>query len=269
MAFFEVEKEKGVATLWLNNPENHNLMRWEFWEELPKHIKQLEQEKDVNCIRIAGKGDAFSAGLDILDVFQKKKEISLQANAEERLELYETIVLMQNAINCVYECTKPVVAAIHGYCIGGGLDLISACDIRVASKTAIFSLREVRVAIVADMGSLQRLPAIIGEGITRDLALTGRDFNAEEALRIGLITHLYETDDQLFDQSFKFCLKIAKNSAFVTKGVKHVLNKQRDMTLSDSLNYVLLYNSAFLHSKDLQKTVERFEKLMKKSTKNK
>lgn len=262
--FFETEIQKGVATLWLNNPDNDNLMTWDFWSGMPDVIANLNENDEVRCILIAGKGRSFSAGLDIIDVFESVPALSRQEDAESRQALYETIVKMQRAINCVYESPKPVIAAIHGYCIGGGLDLISACDIRVASKTASFSLREVKVAIVADMGSLQRLPAIIGEGMTRDLALTGRDIDANEALRISLVSQVYDTDELLLKEGLKLAQRIAKNSAFVTQNVKQVLNKQRDMTLRDSLDYVLTYNSAFLHSRDLASVMERFKKLMEK-----
>src|SRR5205085_12171431 len=147
---------------------------------------RLSHDKDVRAIIVRGDGDHFSYGLDLAAMMGNLGEhFSGEANlAAERTALLDLILDMQDAFDCVAACRKPVIAAVNGWCIGGGLDLIAACDIRLCSADARFSLREVKVAIVADLGSLQRLPRIIGEGITRELALTGKDISAERALRI-------------------------------------------------------------------------------------
>jgi enoyl-CoA hydratase len=165
---------------------------------------------------------------------------------------------MQDAISVVETCSKPVIAAVSGWCIGAGVDLISACDIRICSNDARFSVREIKVAIVADLGSLQRLPHIIGEGHTRELALTGKDIDAARALRIGLVNDVYDTPEALIDAATKLANEIAENSPLVAQGVKKVLNESRDLTVNEGLRHVAIWNSAFLHSTDLEEAIKAF-----------
>ena len=151
-----------------------------------------------------------------------------------------------------------MIAAVSGWCIGGGLDLIAACDIRLCSKEARFSLREVKVAIVADLGSLQRLPRVIGEGHTRELALTGKDIPAERALRINLVNEVYETPAALLDAARAMAREIADNPPLVVQGIKRVMNYCSDKSVKDGLEYVAVWNSAFLQSHDLGEAMAAF-----------
>jgi enoyl-CoA hydratase len=163
---------------------------------------------------------------------------------------------MQSAMDAVESCRKPVLAAVQGWCIGGGVDLIAACDIRVASADATFSVREVKVAIVADMGSLQRLPAIIGEGMTRRLALTGEDVDALSALAMGLVSEVHEEPAELLAGARALARSIADNPPLVVQGVKRVMNHSRDVPRRDGLAYVAVWNAAFLASADLGEGVQ-------------
>lgn len=142
---------------------------------------------------------------------------------------------MQKGMRAVADSPKPSIAAVQRHCIGGALDLIAACDIRYAAADAIFSLREVKVAIVADMGSLQRLPYLIGEGPTRELALTGRDVNAEEALRMNLITKILPDKDAAYAAALETAREMSENSALVMRGVKYIMNKQRGLDADRAL----------------------------------
>jgi len=151
-----------------------------------------------------------------------------------------------------------VIAAIHGWCIGGGLDLASACDIRLASADAKISLRETKIAIVADLGSLQRVPTLIGQGLTRELAFTGRDIGAEEAKAIGLVNHVYADKDALWAAADALAAQIAANAPLTVRGVKQVLDYSRDHSIDDGLNYVAAWNSAFMASEDLGEAVAAF-----------
>ena len=165
---------------------------------------------------------------------------------------------LQAAIDAVARCVKPVIAAVHGWCIGGGLDLASACDLRLCSADARFSLREVKVAMVADIGSLQRLPAIIGEGHTRELAFTGRDLDAARALRIGLVNEVYPTPEALFAAAGQLASEIAGNPPLVVSGIKQVLNAETEARAQRGLAYVAAWNAAFLPSEDLQEAFAAF-----------
>jgi enoyl-CoA hydratase len=151
-----------------------------------------------------------------------------------------------------------VIAAVTGWCIGGGVDLIAACDVRIATRDARFSVREVKVAMVADLGSLQRLPRIIGEGHTRELALTGKNIDADRALRIGLVNDVYEDEPRLLEAARAMAKEIAENPSVVVQGVKQVMNASAGKTVEEGLKYVALWNAAFLQSQDLGEALAAF-----------
>jgi enoyl-CoA hydratase len=158
----------------------------------------------------------------------------------------------------VQTCRKPVIAAVRGWCIGGGLDLIAACDIRLCSADARFSLREAKMAIVADIGSLQRLPPIIGEGYTRELAYTGKDIDAQRALRIGLVNEVHDSADELLAAARALAGEIAANAPLAVQGSKRVLNETQGKTVEEGLRYVALWNAAYLHTNDLSEAMRAF-----------
>jgi enoyl-CoA hydratase len=168
---------------------------------------------------------------------------------------------MQSAINAVADCRTPTVAAVHGWCIVGGVDLISSVDIRYAAADAKFSVREVKLAMVADMGSLARLPLILSEGHLRELALTGRDIDAARAEKIGLVNDVYDDADACLAAAHATAAEIAGNPPLTVAGVKDVLDQQRIDRVSASLRYVAAWNAAFLPSKDLAEGISAtFEK---------
>jgi enoyl-CoA hydratase len=178
--------------------------------------------------------------------------------ASSRTRLYDKIIELQGAFRAVASCRKPVIAAIHGWCIGGGVDLITACDIRLCSRDAQFSVREVRVAMVADLGSLHRLPAIIGEGHARELAMTGRDFNAAHALRIGLVNDVFDTQAALLEAARTLGRAIAENPPLVVQGIKQVMDEGIAPRVERGLRHVAAWNAAFLPSHDLGEAVTAF-----------
>lgn len=262
--FFLLEKNGPVATVWLNRPEKRNFMNWDFWHELPGVVDEINDDDQIKVFIVAAKGASFSIGLDLPDFVERFAWLGESGGAEANQKLHEFILLMQKGLRAVAESPKPSIAAIQRHCIGGALDLISACDIRYAAADAIFSLREVKVAIVADMGSLQRLPYIIGEGPTRELALTGRDFGAEEALRLGLITQVLSDKDAAYTAAQKTAQEMSANSALVMRGVKYVMNKQRGMDMDRAFDFVALYNSGYLRSAEFVAMAKSFAERKKK-----
>ena len=161
-------------------------------------------------------------------------------------------------MSAIEKCRKPVIVAIHGHCIGGGVDLTSACDIRLASKDAIFSIRETRIGIIADIGTLQRVPYIIGQGWFRELALTGRDWTAEESLKMGYITRLFETPQVLFEEARKLAEEIANLPPLAIQGIKEVANYSRDHGIQQGLEYVAQRNAALVPNDDMVEAVMAF-----------
>ena len=161
-------------------------------------------------------------------------------------------------MSAVAKCPVPVIAAVHGWCIGGGVDLISACDVRTASADARFSVRETKLGIVADLGSLQRLPRIVGQGNARELALTGTDIGAQRAQAMGLISEVATDRDGALQAARAMAQEIAENPPLVVRGVKQVMNFGEDKSVDDGLEYVAAWNSAFLASEDLGEAVSAF-----------
>ena len=253
-----VEKKDHIGWIWLNNPDKLNVMGPSFWEEFPLAVREVADDEEVRVAIISGKGRAFSAGLDLKTMGSFSSPSEGGGLAGGRYKLLQEIEKLQDSFTLIEECPKPFIAAAHGFCIGGGLDLISTCDIRLASRDATFSLREARMAIVADLGSLQRLPAIIGKGVLRELAFTGKDIDAERAKEIGLVNEIFPDHEALLQAAEGMAREIAQNSPLVTQGIKRVLNFGEGKSVRDSLHHVATWNSAFLVSEDLLEAFQAF-----------
>jgi enoyl-CoA hydratase len=265
--FFEVEKipEAKTALLHFNRPEKLNAMNWSFWQDLPRVIDELESDPEVRVVVIAGRGKSFSVGIDIFEFYTNHQDALTGVTADAREELYRLILRMQEGFDRMTAGNNIYIAAIHRHCIGAGLDISAACDLRLAARDALFSLRETRIAIVADMGSLNRLPQIIGQGNTRMMAFTGRDFTAEEALRMGLVNEIYENREALMSGALALAAEIAENAATAVRGSKRILSYMENHSVDDGLKYVAAWNSAFLNTREIQETLQRaMEKKAKK-----
>ncbi|MGV9825510.1 MULTISPECIES: crotonase/enoyl-CoA hydratase family protein [unclassified Gordonia (in: high G+C Gram-positive bacteria)] len=265
---FEVSVSDGVAEVMLTGPGKGNAMGPDFWDELPELFRGLDADDDVRAVVLRGSGKNFSYGLDLPAMAgELAPALADNAKAKPRTALLNTITRMQSGPNAVADCRKPVVAAISGWCIGGGVDLIAAADIRYASSDAKFSVREARVAIVADMGSLARLPAIIGDGHLRELALTGKDIDAARAEKIGLVNDVLDSPEDALTAARDTAAAIAANPPLVVQGVKSVLDHTRTAAVHDNLRFVAAWNAAFLPSHDLTEAITAaFEKRQPKFT---
>ena len=230
-----------------------------FWNEMPALFAELDADDAVRVIVVRGEGEGFSNGLDLAAMGPELAGVfSTSAGAKERTKLFDMIQRMQRAITCVASCSKPVIAAIHGWCVGGGVDLAAACDIRHCSADAKFSVREVRLAMVADVGTLARLPAIIGEGATRELAFTGADIDAQRAFKLGLVSDVHATPDELFGAARAMAQQIAQNPPLTVQGIKQVLNTRSERDAAESLRTVAMWNAAMLPSQDLGEAMAAF-----------
>lgn len=248
-----VETDGHVAQVTLIGPGKGNAMGPAFWAELPDVFTSLDADPDVRAIVLTGSGRNFSYGLDLAAMGGTLP--GLDAGARSRADFHKTLQKMQGAISAVADCRTPTIASVHGWCIGGGVDLISAVDIRYASADAKFSVREVKLAIVADVGSLARLPLILTDGHLRELALTGKDIDAARAEKIGLVNDVYDDPEASLAAAHATAMEIAANPPLTVHGVKDVLDQQRIARVSESLRYVAAWNSAFLPSKDLGEAV--------------
>ena len=254
-----VEIEGHVATVTLRAADKAHRMGEAFFAELPRAFAWLDRNDDVRVIIIRGEGEHFTAGLDLATMGGELVPMLADgALAKERTALLALITRLQQSISSVAACRKPVIAAIHGACIGGGVDLVTACDVRLASADARFSVREVKLAMVADIGTLARLPPIVGQGQARLLALTGDDIDAARALRIGLVEDVYESPTALAAAARALAERIAQNPPLVVMGVKEVMNAASERAAAESLRTVALWNSAFLPSHDLREAFAAF-----------
>lgn len=246
----------GVATLWLNRPEKRNALSEDMWADIPRAMAVLDGDDGVRVIVLAARGPAFCVGIDV------EMLASLQpadgSHAQKSREIYQKILTLQQTASCLASSPKPVIAAVHGYCLGAGVDLITACDIRLAAADAVFSIRETRMGLVADTGSLQRLPAIVGSGTTAEMAFTGADFDAQWALEKGLVNSVHSDAQATVKEAQRLAEIIAANSPLVVEGIKHVLAAGEGRTVDEALDYVALWNSSFLLSNDLLEAITAF-----------
>jgi enoyl-CoA hydratase len=251
---FKIETDGPIAWLVLNRPEKRNAMGLSFFPELSTHVKALDKDPAIRAVIVKAAGKSFTAGLDLTEA----GGLLLGKGADEREALRRNILALQESFSAVEKCAKPVIAAAHGHCVGGGVDLLSACDIRLCAADAVFSIRETRLAIIADLGTLQRLPTIIGQGWARELALTGRDWTAAEALQMGFVTRVLPDRESLYAEARNLAAKIAANSPLAVQGVKDVMVHGRDNGVYPGLHYVAQKNAAQLPSDDLMEAVAAF-----------
>jgi enoyl-CoA hydratase len=247
-----VDVGEHVARVMLVGPGKGNAMGPAFWAEMPEVFAKLDADHEVRAIVLTGSGRNFSYGLDLAAMGGSLSAVMTDgASARPRADFHAEVLRMQKAISAVADCRTPTIASIHGWCIGGGVDLISAVDIRYASADAKFSVREVKLAIVADVGSLARLPLILSDGHLRELALTGKDIDAARAEKIGLVNDVYDDAEASLAAAHATAAEIAANPPLTVSGIKDVLDQQRISRVQESLRYVAAWNAAFLPSKDL------------------
>lgn len=252
----EVDVAGHIGWLWLNRPEKLNAMSDDMWADIPAAMAELDEDASVRVVVVAGRGSAFTVGIDL--AMLGGLDSAASSDAEKRMKLYQTIKRLQHTMGVFADSPKPVIAAVHGHCLGAGIDLITACDIRLASAGATFSVRETRMGLVADVGTLQRLPQIIAPGHVAELVYTGKDIDAAEAERIGLTNRTLPDPEALFRAADEVAQQIAANSPLVVQGAKRVLREEEDMTTEAALDHVALWNAAFLWSNDLQEAMTAF-----------
>jgi len=252
---FEYELKDHVAHVSMCRGDNFNTMTKAFWSELPELIDKISDAAEARVIVLSAQGKHFCAGMDLAN-FQDDgdflstdtKKVSQGRRSEAQFRVTREL---QYTISCLEKARMPVIAAIQGACIGGAVDLVTACDIRYATNDAFFCIQEINIGMAADVGTLQRLPYLIPEGIVRELAYTGRRFSADEALRYGLINAVFDTHEAVIDHALSVAREIADKAPLAVTGAKEILNYNRDHTVEESLNYTALWNSAMNFSDDM------------------
>jgi enoyl-CoA hydratase len=262
-AHLAIERDDGVATLCLDRADKLNALHRALWHSIPEAVATLDRDPGVRVIILTGKGKAFCAGIDLVDHATGLGSGGSLSGVEGspvamRRQLYDDIRAYQRTASCLADTNKPVIAAVHGACLGAGVDLVTACDIRLAAADAVFSVRETRIAMVADVGSLQRLPRVIGDGHAREWIFTGADYDARRALEVQLVNAVLPDRESLMARARELAHAIAGNSPLAVQGAKHVLGYAARREVDANLDYVALWNAAFLHSEDLGEALQAF-----------
>ena len=251
---FNVETKDHVAHIRMIRPERANSMIPEFWDELPKIVGQLSEGNEARAIVLSAEGRHFCSGMD-LSVFAGNNDVSVQDNAahisRQRANFRTTALHLQRTFSCLEESRLPVLSAIQGACIGGGIDMVTATDLRYATEDAFFCIQEINIGMTADVGTLQRMPKLVPEGVVRELAYTGRNMSASEAKERGFVNDIYEDQDAMDDAVLEIAQEIASKSPMAIWGTKQTLNYGRDHSVADGLEYIATWNAAMFDPDDM------------------
>ena len=248
--------DEGVAHMRLTRGAQLNTMNAEFWDEVPQAFAAIEDDISVRVVVISAEGRHFTAGLDLGWAGTSLAPAGGDmGRAREKFRRH--VKHLQETFSVIDRCRVPVIACVQGGCIGGGVDLVTACDLRVCTADAFFTVQEINIAIVADVGTLQRIPHLLPQGLVRELAYTGRRFPADEAARYGFVNRVAANADadSALAEAMALAREIAGKSPLAIAGLKQVLNHGRDATIADGLEYVAVWNAAMLQGDDMTAAV--------------
>lgn len=256
METLKLSIQNHIAHLIINRPDKANALNQTAWDEILEIFTELDENPEVRVIVLEG-GDSkhFCAGID-LSLLMSVTQSQTSCDARRREKIRKNILRLQAPINAIENCSKPVLVGIHGGCIGGGVDLVCACDMRYCTEDAFFTIKEIDMGMVADLGTLQRLPKLIGDGLVREMAYTGRNVEGKEAEKIGMVNRTFTDKETMLAEVMKLATTIAQKSPVAIRGTKHILLHSRDNSVADGLNYMATWNAGMLLSADLQEAFE-------------
>ena len=260
---FDVEINNSIAHIRFNRPEKRNSMNEDFWTMFPKEVEELDNGGEIRALIVSSTGPHFSAGIDLSmfkdDIVENETDNEM---GRSRGYFLQQLRFLQNAVSCLEAARFPVVTAVQGGCIGGGIDLITAADIRICTKDAFFLIEEINVGLAADIGTIQRLPKIIPAGIAREWTMLGEKVSADRAKEVGLVSSLHDNHEEMMKNAFEIAEKLASKTPLAMWVTKETLNYSRDHTVKESLENVALWNAATLHKEDVMSTM--MSKMQKK-----
>lgn len=252
----QISIEQGIAHVELAIPQKANALTKQSWEEIPDCFRKLSKMPECRVIVISGQGKHFCGGIDLNFLMMMGQSSQQECEGRKRESMREMILGLQDAFTAIEQCKKPVIAAVHGGCIGAGVDMVTACDMRYAVEDAYFQVKEIDVGMVADVGTLQRLPKIIPDGIAREMCYTGRKVSGKEAAGSGLANASFSDQETMMKEVMAIAKTIAAKSPLSIRGTKEMLIYSRDHSVEDGLKYIATWNSAMLMSEDLAKALE-------------
>jgi enoyl-CoA hydratase len=247
-----------IANVIINRPEKANALVERAWEEMKEIFEECNENPDVRVVILSGEGKHFCAGIDMETLMNLSRFGEIEDEGRKREKLRQFILKLQDTVTAIEKCRKPVIAAIHRACVGGAVDIVTACDMRYCTEDAYFSVKEIDLGLVADVGSLQRLPTIIAPGMVAEMAYTGRNVEGKEAQKIGLVNACFPDKETMMNQVKELAGMIASKSPLSIRGTKEMLLYKRDHSVSDSLNYMASWNASMLLSDDLMEAFQAF-----------
>ncbi|WP_225783273.1 crotonase/enoyl-CoA hydratase family protein [Xenophilus sp. Marseille-Q4582] len=242
----------GIARIVLNRPEKANAINLAMWQELRRAMQWLQHTAEARVGILSAAGAHFSAGLDLASFDELQQATRDDCDGRAREKLLAAILDIQDTVTAIERCHKPVIAEVHAACVGGGIDIITACDLRYCSAQAWFCVKEIDVGLVADVGTLQRLPLLIGEGMARELCYSGRRVEGAEAQTIRLVNRCYDDAAALRQGVEEMARCLAAKSPLALRGTKQAITHAREHSIADGLQQVALWNAAMLFSNDLR-----------------
>ena len=258
---FEVAVRDQIAHVRLNRPEKRNSMNPAFWRELPAIVADVDGNAKARAIVVSSTGPHFSAGMDLAafggggDAQAADADAARAARIRRGASFYDGAAHLQRSFSCLEECRIPVLAAVQGGCIGGGVDMVSACDMRYATEDAYFTIFEINIGMTADVGTFPRLCKLVPEGVVRELAYTGRRMSAAEAREVGLVNRVFADQDAMLEGVFDVAHEIAAKPPLAVYGCKRMINYARDHTTADGLDYIAIWNASFLQGEEMQEAM--------------
>ena len=243
-----------VAHIIFNRPEAMNAMNKDLWRELPEAVRRIDEDGAVRAIILSSTGKHFTAGMD-LSVFGGPGPYKDAEMGRKRAHFRQDVLKIQECFTAFERARMPVIAAVQGGCIGAGVDMVTACDMRYCTEDAFFCIQEINIGITADVGTLQRLPKVIPDGIARELAYTGRRMPAAEARECGLVNKVFETHEAMIAGVTEIAREIAAKSPLAIWGSKEMLNYARDHSVQDGLNHIATWQAGMYFSQDMKEAM--------------
>ena len=248
---FKYTVSNKVAHVVIDRPEKVNSFNETTWKELKAIFEHIDKDPEVRVAVLSGEGKLFCAGIDLQMLMSVKNVENIECAGRRSETILRFIHDLQDSINSIEKCSKPVLAAIHNGCIGGGVDIVAACDMRYCSEDAYFTIKEIDMGMVADLGTLQRLPKFVKPAAVAEMAYTGKKVGAQEAKEIGLVNDHFSDKETMLAEVQKLAETIASKSPLSVRGTKEILRHTRDHSVADGLHHMAVWNAAMLLSDDL------------------
>jgi enoyl-CoA hydratase len=254
-----LDRNGPIAEVVLDNPKKLNAMSPAFFDEFGRIFREIDEDESIHVAIVWAEGRLFCAGLDLFASGIGSKAATEESEAIRKMRMYRHVLKLQDDISAPERCRKPVIAAVHNHAIGGGVDISTACDIRLCTEDATFAIHETKIGLVADVGTLQRITPIVGKGMAREMAYTGKRIPSDQALATGLVNHVYPDKETMLEAARALAQEIAANSTLAVQGTKQVLQYAEEHTIAEGLDHIAHWNTSFMASNDLKEAIDAFK----------